>query len=627
MVRRFIGAGAVLLVSMVVAADAGAQVTVGECDARSLRGAECGSFGVPLDHANAEPSARRVSIGYVRFRARGARRGTVVFIAGGPGQAAVTSAGELVGGPLRTLRERYDIVVVDQRGAGVSSPLRCSAAPRGRLRIASDASPSAAARVIARCAGEIGADRQFFSTYETVLDIDDLREFLGVPKIIPIGVSYGGQVAGEYARRFPDRVEALVLDSTSPIEGVDALGRLPQLALPRVLREVCFPPGCGALLGDPIGLLDATVARLARSPLRGRAVLPSGTRRGARFGLSDLYALVTASDIDPLVRTEIPAALDAATRGDAAPLLRMALRSSGSGGASDVNQLRFLATACTEGRLPWAPDSNPVERPALLEQALRGAAGDYAPFPVDVVAPQTTAALCLGWPPTPRAPFVPFPAQGPNVPVLVLGGREDLRTPLEDQRRAAAQFPRARVVAVPNVGHSVLGSDLSGCGARSIRMFLAGQRVLPCDPAEREVPLALPVFRSLSELPSALGRAPERVERTVVAVDLTLRDVSRQLAGVAAGSAGGASASPRTVRLGGLRAGRLELRPSGVTLVGYEVVSGVRLSGRIANRGTGTLRVAGAGAAGTLALSRSGQLRGTLDGTPIRYRPLPVGTD
>jgi hypothetical protein len=97
-VRSWTGAGlAALLGTLALAGQASAQVSVGECEGRSLRGAECGSIGVPLNHADPTPppQARSISLGYVRFRARQARRGTIVFIAGGPGESAVRDAGAI----------------------------------------------------------------------------------------------------------------------------------------------------------------------------------------------------------------------------------------------------------------------------------------------------------------------------------------------------------------------------------------------------------------------------------------------------------------------------------------------------------------------------------------------------
>lgn len=544
------------------------------------------SLAVPLDHAR--PDGPKITVSYVRFPARETSRGTVVFLAGGPGEPAVRHGRSIADEVLRGVRRRYEVVVVDQRGAGRSTRLRCPS-----LGSADGGSARETLEAIARCGEALGDARRFFSTYETVLDLEDLRRALGVARIIPLGVSYGGQVAGEYARRFPAQTQAVVLDSTSPSEGIDTLGRLPQLALPRVLSEICFTPGCERILGDPRVTLARAIELLDRRPLRG-------------IGPDELYRLVRASDADQLLRAELPAALQAATQGDADPLLRL-LRHGRSSGAG-ISGARYLATTCSEGQLPWAPDSDPASRPELLERALEGAADRYAPFPVEAVAPSIEATLCLAWPATPRPPFPPSPTQGPDVPVLVIGGREDLRTPLEDQRRAAAQFPSAHVLSVPGVGHSALVNDASGCALRGLRLFLAGQPVPKCPGRVPLFDVALPAFQSLREVPRPVGDVPARIGRTAVAVDLTLRDAERW--------ANGASLPAR-----GLRGGRIE--PAGrsaVRLVRYEVVPGVRVSG-VLRPGPETLQVTGSGAVGTLRVA-GGRLRGVLDGQPVTYRPL-----
>lgn len=47
-------------------------------------------------------------------------------------------------------------------------------------------------------------------------DVDALREWAGVERIVMAGGSYGGFIAMEYAIRYPERVRALVLRDTSP---------------------------------------------------------------------------------------------------------------------------------------------------------------------------------------------------------------------------------------------------------------------------------------------------------------------------------------------------------------------------------------------------------------------------
>jgi pimeloyl-ACP methyl ester carboxylesterase len=554
-----------------------------------------GTLAVPLDHA--QPDGARIELGYVRFRARRASRGTIVFLAG-PGGAIVEDAGFVLREVLPGLRRGHDVVFVDERGSGRSSPLRCPSLPDDD---GDEPTPDAAAR----CGEELGDARRFYSTYQTVLDLDALRARLGVRRIIPFGLSSGGQVAGEYARRFPDRVQAMILDSPSPIEGPDVLGRLPQLGLPRVLDELCYTPGCERILGDPRRILARAVEVLGERPLRG-----TGPPEDA-IGPEELYALVRKADSEELIRKELLAVLQAATHRDAAPLLRLIdwARSSRA-----ISYPRFLATTCMEGQLPWAPESDPAGRPAALEQALAGSAGLYAPFPVEAVAPQVEARLCLGWPPTPRPPLPPSPERGPDVPVLVLAGREDLRAPLEDQRRTAAQYPSAQVLAVPGAGHAVILSDYGRCGLPGVRRFLVGLPMRPCPRAGGLYHLALPYFRSLREVPLPAGeRLPPKIARTAVAVDLTLRDAENW---TVEGSVDR-----------GLRGGRVRWRERDegrtlvLELVRYELVRGVRVSGILGGHEPHVLRVTGSGATGTLRRTR-GVLRGVLDGRRVRYRQL-----
>ncbi|MBW3551045.1 MAG: alpha/beta fold hydrolase, partial [Proteobacteria bacterium] len=106
---------------------------------------------------------------------------------------------------------------------------------------------------------------------ETALDLEDVRAALRVEKLTLYGVSYGATVAGEYARRFPARTASIVLDSPDRVNGSDVANVLRQLGLPRILREICFPPSCRDFLAEPTVALATLVRRLQRRPLRGRA--------------------------------------------------------------------------------------------------------------------------------------------------------------------------------------------------------------------------------------------------------------------------------------------------------------------------------------------------------------------
>src|SRR3954454_24412853 len=203
---------------------AGAQA----CDVAP--GARCGTVDAPLDASGAVPGTQRV--GYAVVPATGTATGTLAVVLGGPGQAS-TSAARAIAGLLEPLRGSYDLLLVDQRGTGLSGALKCTGMST-RLSTAS----------VRSCATSLGAARQFLTPRADANDLEAVRTALGVEKISLLGVSYGTAVAGYYARLFGQHVDRMVLDSPEPIEGADALDSRRELALPRGRREVCWPPSC-----------------------------------------------------------------------------------------------------------------------------------------------------------------------------------------------------------------------------------------------------------------------------------------------------------------------------------------------------------------------------------------------
>src|SRR5688500_2910641 len=75
-----------------------------------------GTVAVPRD--NAQPEGATIAIAFASFPARDTSRGTIVFLAGGPGEAAVRTARAILRTTLAGVRDFYDVVIVDQRGAG-----------------------------------------------------------------------------------------------------------------------------------------------------------------------------------------------------------------------------------------------------------------------------------------------------------------------------------------------------------------------------------------------------------------------------------------------------------------------------------------------------------------------------
>ena len=186
---------------------------------------ECARLEVPLDYA--APTARTAQLGVLRLEASGAKIGSLVVNPGGPGASGMSAVPSLFGsgpGAEGPLTARFDVVGLDPRGVGASTPtIDCLTdaeweVERGDLDV--DPSPAGVAqtedenrRYAQRCTDRVGADvLAHVGTRDAARDLDVLRAALGDPQLTYLGFSYGTRLGSTYAEDFPQNVRALVLD-------------------------------------------------------------------------------------------------------------------------------------------------------------------------------------------------------------------------------------------------------------------------------------------------------------------------------------------------------------------------------------------------------------------------------
>ena len=100
-------------------------------EALSAAGLECAMLRVPLDYA--DPDGEQITIGLNRLPARdpAQRIGSLIFNPGGPGGAgSIYVARAATGTPVFTpaVRDHFDVIGMDPRGTGTSTPVRCDPA-------------------------------------------------------------------------------------------------------------------------------------------------------------------------------------------------------------------------------------------------------------------------------------------------------------------------------------------------------------------------------------------------------------------------------------------------------------------------------------------------------------------
>jgi hypothetical protein len=315
-----------------------------------------------------------------------------------------------------------------------------------------------------------------------------------------------------------------------------------------------------------------------------------------------------------------------ALHGDSAPILRLerhAILSEGSGTPRDFSSGLYAATACEEIQFPWTRFSDPATRYAQIAQAV-AQIPETALYPFDAATTEGNdfIRMCRRWPEASPAPAYPPAGSLPDVPVLMLSGEMDLRTPNEAAHSAAADWPHAQVLTIPNTGHSVLTADFSSCSGRAASRFLAGKSVpARCGGsgspffAFPPAPLSLNELRAARGVPGVRGRAISAVELTVF--DMTVEFLSSVLGGTSLDLHGG-----------GLRGGRwslnLNAHPPVLRMHKVEYMPGIRVSGQIRSIGTkrerSALHLSGPGTPdGVLRIGRK-WITGRLGGKRVRTR-------
>ena len=112
----------------------------------------------------------------------------IVLLAGGPGQPALPAFEEVLAPLAREPALRgFELVAFDQRGTGQSEGLQCPEVEslKGGL-------PA----YVGACGTALGATRSFYTSQESVEDLDALRQALGGTPLSLFAVSYGNARRG-----------------------------------------------------------------------------------------------------------------------------------------------------------------------------------------------------------------------------------------------------------------------------------------------------------------------------------------------------------------------------------------------------------------------------------------------
>lgn len=416
----------------------------------------CRTVDVPATEAQPGPTVP-ISMVKVPAESDDRRPDPVVLLAGGPGQSAIGAYGPML--PVfNDINRDRDILLIDVRGTSAGHALYCvpdaenDAAELDQLFRTSGIAHGAEL-CNQRLDRETKASLKDVTTRQFVLDLEVVRETLGITRWNLIGASYGTRLAMQYAKAYPDATRSLVLDAVAPRQL-----RLPlpfardmESALEVVAARCREDAPCLEHNGDPLAALKAFFSTLPKK------MVVTHPRTGLRHEVEVTREAVAQLIRGPLYATDLqgllPYAIRRAREGDLSPLLGIAaLMDQGS----ELSLGVLLSVTCAED----IPRIGPEEIGPATEGTVLG----------DTVVRDFIAA-CERWDGTTYTPKQePLP---PSIPVLTLSGTVDPVTPVRWADVAMEGVQHHHRVVMAHAGHGILAR---GCVPRLVGEFLETPR-------------------------------------------------------------------------------------------------------------------------------------------------------
>ena len=414
----------------------------------------CTAF--PVAENRADPHSRVITlkVAVLRSSAQLPSKDMLVFLAGGPGQAATDSAGQIAS-MLEPLRAHRDVLLLDQRGTGGSNALNCKGSDDTATQDDSNGFDADKLRhSVADCLKQLSdrADPRYYTTTVAAQDLEDVRKAFGSPQFDLVGVSYGTRMAQQYLMRYPDAVRSVILDSVVPNSqalGEDFARNLDD-ALKAQFARCTAEAACKQHFGDPDQTLYQLRDALRANPHQVSFRDPESYRTVKRVLNEDsLAGVVRMFAYTPATAALLPLSIDAAAHGDVGPLLGQAKILSG-----DLDDLMGsgmqYSVICSEDAdllVPRPQDADTILGTHMIE-ALK--------------------AVCSVWPKGARPADFHQPLKT-STPVLLLAGQYDPVTPPRYAEEVAAGLPNARVLVLKGQGHSVMAT---GCMPQLVKHFV-----------------------------------------------------------------------------------------------------------------------------------------------------------
>jgi pimeloyl-ACP methyl ester carboxylesterase len=432
------------MVSQVQAADAVTpSLTLAGCFVEGVNNQlQCGKLSVPENWAQPTDINIDLNVIVVKAISNTPKPDPLFLLMGGPGQAA----SELVSGLIKIFHDVHqdrDLVFVDQRGTGLSSPLLCD---EEEGDIYKDVNSDFDVNDIKKCLADFNVDLSQYNTNSAILDFDAVRVALGYDKINLYGISYGSRAAMVYMRDKPEALRSVILDGVVPPQVVvGPMGIEAARAFDILIEQCKTHQDCQKQYPNLVSDYQNIRAQLEIAPIRTTIDHPVSDKKIALNIDSKKFINTLRNQLYSVGRRELlPYIINEFAQGNYKPFVGLMSQNEDSSGSMYVG-LTFNIL-CNE-------DIPRASKDLLAKDSANTFSGRHT-FEV-------FSDICKHWP-TFTAPANFGEQVNSTIPTMLLSGELDPVTPPAWAEIAAKGLTNSKHYIAKNAGHGLVTQTCAG---------------------------------------------------------------------------------------------------------------------------------------------------------------------
>lgn len=429
------------------------QLLLKSCHVKGIRQqVQCGSYTTLENYA--KPDGTTLNINFVVLPAidKSQDKLPLMFLAGGPGQAAAELSAHIYRG-FNEIRKTRDLILIDQRGTGKSNPLQCedSLEVNPYTSLPEDFSVAD----IEQCLEKLKGDLSQYNSENAIRDFDAVRAALGHKQVHIYGGSYGTRAGLVYMRMFPESLKSVVLDSVGPIEvPIGLFGKSAEQSFKKLIDNCQNEPSCAAEYPALLTEFNAITDKLSKAPVSVEIAHP-------RLGTNTVFNINNDKFISSLqmqlysmeTRGLVPLLIHQAYIGNYKPLAGLIAQSEGGMGVYVGLHFNIV---CNEDFPKISTNMKATD-----------ADNDFA----QGMSLEMVAKVCSVWPKyQPSDDF--YQTVDADIPTLIMSGELDPVTPASNGEKSHENLPNSHHIISKNNAHIVASTV---CGIQIVNEFLTQQ--------------------------------------------------------------------------------------------------------------------------------------------------------